>query len=88
MKLIDVVMKLVGPIDAVGETSADAERLANLKDLTELVDHLLGRIANASVAAIRDEASMKAIGMHAMEFINEFRKTDAPINSTLEPESK
>lgn len=69
MELYDVVLKLVGPVEAVGETNEDARRLANLKQLTELVDRLLYKVGDASVAITRQEASMKAIGTHARDFL-------------------
>lgn len=71
--LLEVVMKLVGPIEAVGETHEDGKRLVNIKVLTDLVDELLSEIAFASNAASRQEASMKAIGTHAMKFLSEIR---------------
>lgn len=74
MELYDVVLKLVGPVEAVGETNEDARRLANLKELTALVDRLLYKISDASIAVGRQEASMKAIGMHARKFLQEVRE--------------
>jgi hypothetical protein len=71
MDLEDVVLKLVGPIVAVGETNEDAKRLKNLKVLTELVDRLLMSIHEASHTANRQEASMRAIGTHARGFLDE-----------------
>lgn len=74
MELHDVVLKLVGPVEAVGETHEDTQRLANLKVLTALVDRLLCEIAAASTDANRVEASMKAIGQHAQNFLREVRE--------------
>lgn len=74
MDLYDVVTKLVGPVDAVGETNEDARRLANLKELTTLVDRLLYEIVHAATASTRQEASMKAIGMHAKNFLRDVRE--------------
>jgi len=71
MELYDVVMKLNGPVDAVGDQGADQKRLANLKELTGLVERLLLTIHDASSTADRQEASMKAIGMYAKTFLFE-----------------
>lgn len=71
--LYEVVMKLVGPIRAVGDSRIDAERLVNLKNLTGLVEKLLSEIQGASTTADRPEHSMKVIGMHAQDFIKEIR---------------
>ena len=71
MELYEIVMKLVGPVQPVGETNIDARRLENMKELTQLVDQLLGQIENASRYADKAEASVKEIGQHARNFINE-----------------
>ena len=75
MELEDIVMKLVGPVEAVGETHKDVQRLQNIKVLTELVDRLMFRIANAAMDAERPEASMKAIGKHARAFLQDMRSS-------------
>ena len=41
MEVYDVVKKLIGPIEPVGESHTDEKRFENLKALTELVDSLL-----------------------------------------------
>ena len=40
----EVVKRLVGPIEPIGETQADAERLENLNDMITLLDDLLDGI--------------------------------------------
>jgi hypothetical protein len=75
MEIYDVVMKLVGPVDPVGETNEDARRLENLKELTGLADNLLYRISQVAPAARREEASMKALGMHAKNFLLQVRES-------------
>ena len=75
MELAEVVMKLVGPVKAVGEHYEDQQRLANLKVLTEVVDVLLNQIDDASRTAERAEASMQAIGLYAKNFLNDVRGT-------------
>lgn len=72
--LYSVVMKLTGPVEAVGDTHADLKRFENLKALTELVDLLLGDIHAASQTADRKEASMQAIGLHARNFLREVKE--------------
>ena len=74
MELKDVVLKLVGPVEAVGETNEDVRRLSNLKTLTILVDGLLYTISRAATAVSREEASMKAIGQHASKFLRNVRE--------------
>lgn len=72
MELIDIVRKLVGPIQPVGETNADAKRLENIAEVAELVECLLCDIAQAAENADRPEASMRAIGQKAKMYLDEF----------------
>ena len=69
MEMHEIVMKLIGPVRPTGDHGADQERLANMEALTGLVDRLLFEIDSATPAATRSEASMKAIGAHAKEFM-------------------
>lgn len=69
MELIDVVRKLIGPVDPVGETHTDNERFENLKQLTELVDYLVGDIDKVIVNKNRPEYSMKRAGEFAEHFL-------------------
>lgn len=71
--LFEIVMKLVGPVQPMGEHYADKARLENIKKLTELVDRLLYEIKDASTAADRPEDSMRAIGIHALDFLKEVK---------------
>lgn len=69
MELHEIVMKLIGPVRPLGEHNADQTRLANIKVLTELIDRLLYEIVSVEHNADRVEYSMKAIGKHAREFM-------------------
>ena len=71
MDLHEIVTRLVGPVDAIGEHNADQKRLANLKELTQLVEMLLLDIHYAARSANNHQASMKAIGEYAKEFLEE-----------------
>lgn len=75
MDLHYVVMKLVGSVHPVGETHEDEKRLKNMKELTELVEHLLFEIGSAAHLANKQEASVKAVGIHARNFMNEVRQS-------------
>ena len=67
--LHDIVMKLIGPVDPIGETNADQNRLANLKALCELVDRLVYTIDAVVPNKTRPEASMKQAGEYADKFL-------------------
>jgi hypothetical protein len=41
MDLFCIVMKLIGPVNPIGDTNTDSDRLENLKELLELTDNLL-----------------------------------------------
>ena len=72
MNLHEVVMKLAGPIDPIGETNADARRLENLKQLTELADRLVLDIDRiASSYKNNHQASMKAASEHCVKFLDD-----------------
>lgn len=44
MDILDVVMRIVGPVDPVGDFDEDGKRLSNLQDLFDLTDGLLKKI--------------------------------------------
>lgn len=68
----EVVKKLVGPINPVGESHTDKNRFENLKVMTELVDCLLTDINAVSYKnKDRVEASMKKAGNFASKFFDE-----------------
>lgn len=73
MNLIDVVMKLVGPVDPVGETHTDNRRLDNLIVLRDLTRELLGRIEAVAEAGGGHMASVKAAKDCAASFLADVR---------------
>lgn len=44
MELIDIVDKLVGRIEPIGDTSVDEERFENLKAYCELINEMVKRV--------------------------------------------
>lgn len=76
MEIEEIVMKLIGPVHALGEHSGDMRRLENMKKLTDLVDKLLFTISQEVPNADRVEYSMKAIGEHAREFLKDVKSAD------------
>jgi hypothetical protein len=69
MELIDVVHKLLGPIEPIGESNEDDRRLKNLEATIEVVDRLLCDIGSAAQDADRVEHSMRVIGQRAKQFL-------------------
>jgi len=78
MNVHEIVTKLIGPIDAVGESQTDEKRLNNLKQMTALVDLLLGDIGSVRGYKDRQEMSMKLIGKHADAFLKDVSETTWP----------
>jgi hypothetical protein len=73
MELYEVVNKLVGPIEPIGETNADNLSFENLIAMTNLVDKLLFAIDRVSTLKDRPEYSVKRSGELAHKFINDVR---------------
>lgn len=71
MELYDVVTRLVGPVQPVGESHEDERRFENLQTLTALVDRLLTDIDEiATNNAKRAEYSMKRAGEFCGKFLD------------------
>ena len=68
MEVYDVVGKLIGPIEPLGQSHTDEKRFENLKALTELVDSLLNDICAVGQCKNQHEASLKKAGEVADEF--------------------
>lgn len=73
MDIHEIVMRLIGPVNPVGDSCKDVVRLQNLNALTELVEALLDTIVDVAKSADRQEASMRSIGRHAREFLDGVR---------------
>ena len=78
MEVVTVVRRLIGPINPIGETNTDAERLENLKEMTALIDALLRHIAALQRFKDCAEYSMKQAGKHAEDFIKYIREEYHP----------
>ena len=71
MELYDVVMKLVGAVEPIGETREDDRRFENLKALTSLTDELLTAIDTIALnEKDRVEFSRKRAGAHCKKFLD------------------
>lgn len=70
MEIIDIVKKLIGEIEPIGESHEDEKRFENLKVMTKLVDDLLTDIDRVSCDKDRYEASRKKAGKYASDFLD------------------
>lgn len=82
MDMIDVVMRLNGPIDPVGESHTDQRRLENLEALCDLTSLLLDRIEAVAEAYGDHMASVKAAKDHAAAFLSSTRGVAGPDHQT------
>jgi len=72
INIYEVVKKLVGEINPVGETNADNKRFENLKVMTELVDELLMDINDIGFRYRNNcQFSMKRASNFAKKFLAE-----------------
>lgn len=71
MDLFDVVFKLTGPVEPVGDSGIDAQRLANLRTLCNLTAELLECIASVADARDGHMASVRAAKDVATKFMTE-----------------
>ena len=76
MEIYEVVAKLVGSIQPIGDTNVDNERFANLTVLCELVDKLLTDIDDVAMNKDRAEYSMKRAGQAASKFFDRMGITE------------
>jgi len=70
--LREIVIRLAGPIFPIGRSEVDAARLENLKTLTGLIESLLDDVRYVARDAVSTEASVRAIGVHARDFLDAF----------------
>ena len=71
MNLPEIVDKLTGPIQPVGESNVDHARLENIDKVIELTESLVNDLIRVAQYATRYEASMKAIGVRARTALRE-----------------
>lgn len=70
MELKDIVKKLVGNINPVGDSSRDPERLENLKEMCELVQSLVSDIEYIAFSyPSAHEHSIKTARDYAFNFL-------------------
>lgn len=73
MDLHEVVSKLIGPIDPIGETNEDNARFKNLEVALDLVEKLLGEIDDVSRYRKDHQWSLMYAGKTASEFLARIR---------------
>ncbi len=70
MNIYEVVKKLTGEVEPVGETHLDDKRYGNLKQLTELTEQLLVDICNIEYRHKNSpQSSLKRAAKHCSTFL-------------------
>jgi hypothetical protein len=69
MDIAEVVLRLTGPVEPVGDSRMDAHRLENLRTLCDVAGVLLDRIESVAEAYGDHMASVKAAKDHAAAFL-------------------
>ena len=79
MEIQDVVRKILGPIEPIGETNADNERYENLKVTIDLINTLLFDISQVAQYSTCPEFSRSRAGKRAKQFLIEIKELCSPI---------
>jgi hypothetical protein len=73
MDIAEVVLRLTGPVEPVGDSSMDAHRLENLRALCEVAGVLMDRIELVAEAYGDHMASVKAAKDYAAAFLAAYK---------------
>lgn len=71
MTICDIVKKLIGKIEPIGETNTDNERFENLEAMTILVKELLTDIDSVAFKRKSSQFSIKRAGEFAGNFLDD-----------------
>ena len=74
MNYYEIIKKLIGPINPIGESNQDTHRLNNIDATIEVVGELLSDIKWAANAQGSHEASVAKIGKRAQAFLDELKE--------------
>lgn len=75
MNHYEIIRKLIGAIEPVGESHIDQERFLSLKETCELVDSLVLDIYRVAQEADRHEGSISRAGEYAKDFLDELKES-------------
>ena len=77
MNNVDVIKKLIGAVQPVGETHMDTQRLENLKEMCDVTRELMSTIYHVYNSSRNDQRfSMKKASDYAKLFLIEIRDFD------------
>lgn len=84
MDIAEVVLRLTGPVEPVGDSRMDEHRLENLRTLCDVAGVLLDRIELVAEVYGDHMASIKAAKDHAAEFLRARGVEGRPYNLPAE----
>jgi len=76
INVYEVVKKLIGPIEPVGESHTDNRRFENQKEMMALIDRLLSNWFNLRRFSNNHQASMKRAGIMASKYFRDIQEAD------------
>ena len=71
--IVEVVEKLIGYVNPVGDSNEDSKRFENLKELCYVVDMLLGKISSVTGGATSGQHSVKKAADYANKFLKDVK---------------
>ena len=71
MNNYQIIRKLIGAIEPVGESHIDSEMFENLQETCDLVEDLIADIYRVAQQANRPEASIGKAGRYAKNFLKD-----------------
>lgn len=71
--LSDMIMKLIGEVEPVGDSNIDMKRLENMHRLQELIESLIFEVNYVCAYSDNKEFSMKNIGEDAVAWLRKER---------------
>lgn len=74
MDYTEIVGKLIGEINPVGETYEDNRRYENQNEIIELVANLIEKLASNAKLSTRHEYSISRAGKRALSFLTGLRR--------------
>ena len=74
MNTTEVIMKIIGKVNPIGETNEDERRYDNLIELLEITNHLIGIIDRVAINKDSKMHSKYKLGKRAYEFMDKYIK--------------
>jgi hypothetical protein len=74
MEMIDIVKKLIGPIEPIGDSSTDEKRLENLREFIKLAREMIDGLKSVEKNSKSHMGSVSFAGKTAKVFLDEIKE--------------